>query len=338
MDSRTTQGFGRRTSDMLSAVLNQSDDCIMLLGAEDTFVYINPAGRQHLGIGASDGLNLDDWLAYWPVEGREEIKNVITQAKAGHSARVEVHYPDQTGAMRWCEVEAKPVSDAAEGEPHILIFASDITGLVSERLAEQARRVAAEREVELLDGVAREMRHRFKNQLAVISSLLRLSARHTTSVQELTNRFEQRLAALARAQDFLAVQHGGQLNAGEAIQQIMTASGAGERVTVTDWPDIMLSDDAVQQLALILGELQTNALKHGALTSDEGRITLSADLEDDRLSLLWVEENGVPVAPPTQPGGGLKLLERMGSLPGAKASVEWRETGCAVRFYVKVDR
>lgn len=321
---------------MLSLVLSQSDECIMLLGPDDRFSYINPAGRQHLMISPAEALSLSDWLRYWPEDHSAAAAKTITDARAGRTGRAEVAYPGADGTMRWCELDAKPVSESADVAPHILLFARDVTALVGEREAERDRRAAAEREVELLDGVAREMRHRFKNQLAVISSLLRLSARHSTDVMDLTARFEQRLGALSRAQDFLAVHRGEQLSAGEALQQILRASGAGDRVEVTSWPDATLNDDAVQQLALILGELQTNALKHGVLSGDEGRIILSACLEDGRLALLWVEEGGGPVTPPAQPGGGLKLLERMGSLPGAKASVEWRKDGVAVRFYVKI--
>lgn len=323
---------------MLSMVLNQSDECIMLLGPDDTFSYINPAGRRHLMISPAEALSLGDWLRYWPEDHSAAAAKTIAEARGGRSGRAELCYPDADGALRWCELDAKPVSESSDASPYILLFARDVTALVSERVAERSRRAAAEREVELLDGVAREMRHRFKNQLAVISSLLRLSARHSADVGELTARFEQRLGALSRAQDFLAVHRGERLSAGEALQQILCASGAGDRVEVTSWPDVTLNDDAVQQLALILGELQTNALKHGVLSGDEGQITLSASLEEDRLALLWVEEGGAPVTPPTQPGGGLKLLERMGSLPGAKASVEWRKDGVAVRFYVKISR
>lgn len=337
MDSRSTQ-LAARTSDMLSVILDRSDQCIMLLGPDNQFVYINPAGRQHLGIGEDELLGLKDWLRLWEDGCRPSLNKLIKEARAGRSSRVEVFYSQPGGTLRWCEVDGTPVSDSADDTQHLLVVARDITALVSERQAEKTRRAAAERELEMLDGVAREMRHRFKNQLAVIASLLRLTARHAGTVPELTNRMEQRLAALARAQDFLAVHRGGQMGASDALQQILRASGAGERVSVTDWPEVTLGDEAVQQLALILGELQTNALKHGALTTDRGRITLSAQLEENRLAVLWEETGGCAVTPPQGTGGGLKLLERMGSLPGAKASVAWREDGCSICFYVKVDR
>jgi two-component sensor histidine kinase len=107
-------------------------------------------------------------------------------------------------------------------------------------------------------------------------------------------------------------------------------------VVVGDLPQAALSDEAVQQLALLLGELQTNALKHGALTEPDGAIVLSGEREENRVALHWRETRETPVVPPERQGGGLKLLERMGSVPGGKAKVEWHPDGAAITFYLRV--
>lgn len=329
------QEFAEQAFDMLAAILDQSQECVLLIDRDDRLAYINAAGRGHLGLSPNDSLFYDEWLAYWPKDSQSGIRKAVAGARAGQADRFEglcSHDPDPS---RWCELEITPVHDRSGTLSHVLVIARDVTETVTLRQDEQRRREDAEREAVLSDGVAREMRHRFKNQLAVIASLLRLSARGAATTADLTARFEQRLGALSRAQDFLSVHRGEQMTAADAIEQIVRASGAGERVEMGSLPNTLLSDDAVQSLALILGELQTNALKHGALASPGGRITLSATEEDGRVGVRWIEECEAAVTPPEQQGGGLKLLDRMGSLPGAKAAVDWRPNGVAVDFYVR---
>lgn len=333
---RMKEQFADQAFDMLSAILDQSRECIKLLSRDGEFVYVNDAGRRIIGIGDTDTLNLSQWLARWPQDSREPITAVVERAQGGKSGRFEGYCPPLDGSPRWMELEVTPIHDDTGRQSHVLIISRDVTEAVNQRQSEQHRREAAEREAFLSDSVAREMRHRFKNQLAVISSLLRLSARNATDTADLATRFEQRLAALARAQDFLTIHHGDRMSAATAIEQILRASGAGERVEVAELPDVALADDSVQYLALILGELQTNALKYGALASPKGRITLSAEVEGDRLALRWRETGSAPVVAPTGQGGGLKLLERMGSRPGARATVDWQDTGMTVTFYVRL--
>ena len=303
----------------------------MLLGRDDAFTYMNNAARQHLGIGRNDVLTRQDWLLYWPEHSQNQLAKAVADARGGGTAKVEVSYPQTDGTLCWIEIECDPLRGESDSAGEVLLIARDVTASVN-------RRLEAERKAAQSDEVSREMRHRFKNQLAVISSLLRLSARNAVSTVELTDRFEQRLGALARAQDYLAVHRGEQVDANTAITRILSASGAGERVEVAKLPDAHLSDEGVQALALILGELQTNALKYGALTSPDGKIFLSGEMEGDRLALSWREVCDQPCSPPEKQGGGLKLLERMGSIPGGRAQVEWPADGIAVTFYVRLTR
>lgn len=327
--------FAEQAPGLLSAILEQSQECILLINRAGAIEYINGPGRVHLGIGGDTAMTVDGWLEYWPPVGRNIIADALASARAGQPARAEIcTADDRTGT--WCDLEVSPIHDRAGQQSHLLVIARDITHIVAQREEEQRRRQAAEREAVLSDGVAREMRHRFKNQLAVISSLLRISARTAVTIPDLTDSFEQRLAALGRAQDFLAVHRGEPMQAGQAISDIVQASGAGERVRVGTVPDAHIAGDGVQSLALILGELQTNALKHGALSVAGGSVELNAAQNGGHLAVRWSETGGPPVTAPAQPGGGLKLLDRMGAVGGAKPIIHWRREGMDVTFYVRL--
>ncbi|HEX6014330.1 MAG TPA: sensor histidine kinase [Geminicoccaceae bacterium] len=67
-------------------------------------------------------------------------------------------------------------------------------------------------------------------------------------------------------------------------------------------------------VGMIVHELGTNALKHGALSSPDGRLSVSWSLESGdgqrRVAIRWVESGGPPVALPSRKGFGSELIER----------------------------
>lgn len=328
--------FADQTPDVLSAILDQSLDCITLLDLAGDVEYMNHNGCAAMGLPDFDRVAAGPWAQIWPESGREAALRAIEQAQRGERARFESYAPTDTGEPRWWDVEVSPVADRDGKRTHILVIARDITMAMQERLDDRLRREAAEREVARMDGVAREMRHRLKNQLAVIASVTKLVARHSQTPREVTERLDVKLQNLARAQDLLMVHRDRPITAAEAIRQVLDASGAGERIAVEDVPVCALGDNAVQQLALILGELQTNSLKYGALSHDRGAIALSATGEGGVLTLCWDEDTGAPVTPPTRKGLGATLIERMGATAGRRAAIAWHPRGPRVEFHVRM--
>ena len=79
---------------------------------------------------------------------------------------------------------------------------------------------------------------------------------------------------------------------------------------------------------MALHELGTNAVKYGALSTQEGRIEIHWTLSDDRLHLDWREYDGPPVSTPERRGFGIKMIERaLASDLGARVSVEFASDG-----------
>ena len=203
------------------------------------------------------------------------------------------------------------------------------------RLDDRQRRVEAERKAGFAEDVAREMRHRLKNQLAVVGSVSKLLARHTDDAKELVQKLEEKLIALSHAQDLLTVHRDDPITSRDAIDQVLAASGAGDHIECLDIPDVTLGHDAVQQLALILNELQTNSLKYGSLRDETGRITLSGSREGRSLSLVWHEDCDRPIEEPERHGAGTQLITRLGSTNDAAASFEWHPRAVTVTFHLR---
>lgn len=110
----------------------------------------------------------------------------------------------------------------------------------------------------------------------------------------------------------------------------------GEDRIMWQGPDVSFQPQIAQGLALALHELATNAAKHGALSSEQGRVNLEWELEADGLLLHWVE-NGVttPEPPtvssfktPTNSGFGLRVIAAsIEQQLGGKANFDWDRKG-----------
>jgi two-component sensor histidine kinase len=161
--------------------------------------------------------------------------------------------------------------------------------------------------------IMRELSHRSKNLLAIVLAIARQTARHTTSFEEFESRFNSRIQALADAHDLLVEQQWGGATLDDLVSAQLAAFGM-DRVSCHG-ERIMLRTEAVQNVALALHELATNASKYGALTIPGGRINIDWALEtgesgDRNVRLTWREVGGPPVTPPTQKGFGCFVLER----------------------------
>ncbi|MEE8468335.1 MAG: sensor histidine kinase, partial [Planctomycetota bacterium] len=84
--------------------------------------------------------------------------------------------------------------------------------------------------------------------------------------------------------------------------------GDDERVT-TEGEHLFLPARMTTPFGMVLNELATNAIKHGALSLRAGKIDARWRLEQDgNLEFVWIERGGPPAAPPHESGFGLRLV------------------------------
>jgi len=186
--------------------------------------------------------------------------------------------------------------------------------------------------------IMRELSHRSKNLLAIVLAIARQTSRHTSSFGEFEQRFNSRIQALADAHDLLVEQQWSGAYIDDLIGAQLAAFGT-ERV-ICRGARIMLKTEAVQNVALALHELATNASKYGALSVPAGKVNIDwarqpgTDGASD-LRLTWRESGGPKVTPPTNKGFGCFVLERVtvnalgeGSLAFTPDGLNWT---CIIR-------
>jgi len=105
----------------------------------------------------------------------------------------------------------------------------------------------------------------------------------------------------------------------------------GERVRCNG-RDVMIGSKAVIPLTLALHELETNAIKYGALSVLQGSVDVAWSLvgsaSDPRLWLQWCEHGGPAVSPPERQGFGTRLVSgAVGYCLGAEVSLEYTPGG-----------
>lgn len=183
--------------------------------------------------------------------------------------------------------------------------------------------ISRKESAEYREALRREMSHRVGNSLTVLSSIYRSCSKAAASKEELDNAFLQRLQAVGRA-NRIAVEDAEQGVAMPVlIKDAVGILPEGDDISIQA-PDVMVNSDCVMPLALILNELATNALKHGASDVDCRRdVNITVDESDEKFTLQWSEIPQVPLStPPAEPervGFGTKLMRIMveGRLGGA---------------------
>ncbi len=190
------------------------------------------------------------------------------------------------------------------------------------------RKEAEERQVLL----AREVDHRARNALAVIQSIIRLTRAKT--VDDYVQAIEGRIKALARAHTLLSDSrwHGADL--ATLVTEELAPYRAGDKITIRG-PDISLQPATAQGLALAVHELATNAAKHGALSSPNGKITLDWQLRGDSLTLNWAENGGPVIAEPSSRSFGLKVIvASIEQQLSGKTAFDWDPEGLRCEFSI----
>lgn len=321
---------------VLRALLDQSLDCIKLISLTGEVEYMNHNGLAAMEICDETQVLGAQWVDFWPADTAPKVVAALDAAGGGETTRFEGFCPTMSGSPRWWHVAVSPVRGDDGEITHFLAASRDISDLVTQREEIAGRLREAEEAVAYEGAKAGEMRHRMKNLLTVVSSLVKFQSRAASSVQDLAQKVDARLRALGRAQDLIAARRtlpeAGLLR---EVTRLLDDIGAVEAISVDCSADRPVCDQAIETISLILSELQTNAMKHGALADPEGRVDLRLSLhEADFIGLDWQETAARPIAAPVDGGNGLVLLKRMGSAAGP-AQFDWLPTGLHARMTVR---
>jgi two-component sensor histidine kinase len=160
-----------------------------------------------------------------------------------------------------------------------------------------------------------ELQHRINNMLTTIRAVARRTRARSETLDNFAKSFDDRLAAIARTHALLSRTEMGAVSMRELLALELSAHGAVEGENLTQrGPELLITAKQAQGLSMAFHELATNAVKHGALSVDNGRIDVSwetkASSARNQLRIRW-RETGVTIErEPARRGFGSDILER----------------------------
>jgi two-component sensor histidine kinase len=170
--------------------------------------------------------------------------------------------------------------------------------------ARQARREAS---------LVRELEHRVKNMLAVVTALVDRARDDTQSHQAFMASLRGRIDSMARSQTLLSQSRWRGVNFADLVQAELAPYATGTN-THLEGPPVYLAPEATHGMAMVVHELTTNAAKYGALSRPGGRVSVRWAVSPDHspgtvLKVQWNETGGPQLAAaPTREGYGSGVI------------------------------
>ena len=311
--------FHSASNDMLAAILDQSADCIKVIGPTGALDFMNRNGRCALGIDDFALVAGKNWWDMWPAEAQPLIHDAIAKAQVGQPSRFEAYCPTAKDEPRWWDVSVAPLRDETGALKGLISISRDISG---DRLARELR-----------ESTAAEMRHRLQNAYALTSAIVMATARGTPDREEFAHEIVERLQRLGIAQSLLLDGDAIGTASLDTLTRRLTEPFCGDSAAleISQLPDIMLDETQVRTLALMFGEFSTNSNKYGAL-GHGGKIAIDGAIDGGVLHLGWRETTDRPVdSVPRDGSSGLTLIRRMLGAHGGSLDIDWRGNGLDIR-------
>jgi PAS domain S-box-containing protein len=275
-----------------------SADVIYKLNIEnEQYMYVSPSVERILGYTAKESLSLrvqDVLTTESYIRQRENLIKAIASGKRDPEI-MELEAVHKDGYTVPVEIHANFILDERGNPLEILGVARDITE--RKRIEKQIKTSLKEKEILL-----REIHHRVKNNLAVISSLLSMQANiiQEGDVHKALQESQSRIRAMALIHETLYQSESLALvdlekYVKELIGNVVnTFEGISGRIDFEiQVRDVKLEVNQAVPCGLIINELATNAIKHAFSDKQNGMVRIFARYSEDNEIELKVSDNGV---------------------------------------------
>jgi PAS domain S-box-containing protein len=323
----------RTRHELLTAVLAATDNIVYAKDREGRYLLMNEAGARLLGrsvaqiIGRTDEELLDrQTAAAW----RENDLQVLD---AGTTLRIQESAEFADGPRTYLSTKTP-----LHGEDGALAGLVGVSVDITEQVQAQAALAGA---LDVKEALLREVNHRVKNSLQVISSLLSLQQRNLqdADARAAVAEAHARVSVVARLHEQL-YSSGAHASVnychyakGLAIDTLALL-GASQRIELEfECHDpLPVAMDVAVPLSLAVAELLTNAVKYAFASSQAGTVLLRIEHDAGALSVLVADDGvGLPAGfePGTSAGLGMRIVRALVLQCDGRLEVLRRERGAA---------
>lgn len=230
--------------------------------------------------------------------GRVGERRRRTFRDRGGEYSVEYRIVRATGEIRWIEARCF-VSYRGDGRTERIVGVNiDVT---ERKRAEEHQRM-----------LVAELDHRVKNVLATVSAVTSRTQDTSLSRADFAAALAGRIQSMAATHELLSGRQWKGVSIGELVRREL-APYMTRHNTDLDGPELRLRPEAAQAVSMLLHELTTNAAKHGALSTDDGRVSVRwgrmiDGVPDARIRIAWQEIGGPVVQCPERSGYGMEVI------------------------------
>ena len=336
LNSELEQRVADRTAELVKSLgrLGESEERMRLASeaAEfGTYDYDTPSDvfyysanlKRLLGAEADHSLRLDDFLSFIHADDRESMRLSMYALRDGKADRQEQEFRilRSDGSVHWLLNRGRlfHLNAPEGGQNHRLM--GTILDITSRKQAEERQQL-----------LMAELDHRVKNVLANVSAIAHLSSLRAASVKGFVEALDGRIQAMSQAHSLLRRGNWDGADLAELAETLIRPfRSAGQGNIRIEGAPVALSAKAAQSLALVLHELATNAVKHGALSVPGGKISISwervANSAPGQIRLIWREVDGPPVSQPDSIGFGMTALRASAAEFGASLDCSFAREG-----------
>ncbi|HTX73487.1 MAG TPA: PAS domain S-box protein [Rectinemataceae bacterium] len=321
---------------ILSRAVEQSPGVVMITDTDGCIEYVNPSFETVTGYSADEVLGRNPSLLKSGRTEPEVYRKLWAALRAGQEWRGELLNRRKNGSLYWESLTISPIVTESGRVSQYLAIMQD----VSARKARDAELQAMLAEKDLL---LREVHHRVKNNLQVVSSLLSLNSekiRDGDAAQVFAESQAQvRTIALVHealymSQNLSRIDFRGYIE--DLVHGILsTQNRSNVRIQIEGEPMHIGIDKAIPA-GLLVNELVTNAYKHAFADGRSGLIRIAIRSLDSGLAELSVEDDGVGLSADVDLEGastlGLKLVSSLALQVGGQLSLG---SGTGTRFTLR---
>ncbi len=284
----------RESEGKYRSVINNANEAIYVV--QDTVIkYSNPKTSEITEYGSKELTNKSISEIIHPDDLQMVQHRHRTRQKGEVSKETYTHRMiTKNGIIRWIEIS--PIAFNWENSPSVLVFASDIT----ERKQTEEQIIASLKEKEMMID---EIHHRVKNNMNVISSLLKLQSNNIEDdkTKGILKDSQNRIFAMSAIHETI---HGSEnlseIDLKSYISKISSSIFQSSSIDPrkiklkTDIEEMPISINHASPLGLVINELISNSLKYAFPDESTGDITVVLKKLDEKVELI-VNDSGIGI-------------------------------------------
>ncbi|MGA1868880.1 MAG: PAS domain S-box protein [bacterium] len=262
-------------------------------------LYFDPSWQRMLGFSKPHEIHGDYalWVKRIHPEDRQRVEDLFNSIRKGDTPYFEVEYRLKTIHKQWIWVlsRGKVIERNKNGAP-LRIVCTNIDITFRKHTENQIKQSLKEKEVLL-----KEIHHRVKNNMQVISSMLNLHSQYIQNkeVEELFKDSQSRVRSMALVHEKLYESENlDKINFSHYSRDLLsylfqTYKERSTSIQLTiDMKNIFLDINSAIPCGIIINELVSNSLKHAFPNRNKGEIYLTLYHGRDNNLILIVRDNG----------------------------------------------